>query len=166
MNPINIDRKTISKKINLINSDLKEKEINIVKETPNVNIDLAIGQSIPEEEFNRTLPINIKVLLPVIDKKQITGDNENNKYIYNLDGILEISKPNFKLNKLVNLCVFSIIENSRVPPILLYLLNKDEESNILYFPHFYTTNNILEEANKKVTILFKDRTQTKYIKVI
>ena len=47
-----------------------------------------------------------------------------------------------------------LVENSGTTPIILYLLNKNSKTNILYFPHFYTTDNIFNKAIENLDKLF------------
>ena len=81
---------------------------------------------------------------------------KNNNYTYKLSHILNSDNINRKTNKTIHLCIFNIIENEKTDPSILYLLNKNEETNILYFPHFNTKENIFDEANIKINEIFKN----------
>ena len=92
-------------------------------------------------------------LLPAI-KESVIKRKDLCKYTYKLSDVLNMDINYIKSKKLINLCIFNIVKSPNVPPIILYLLNKNPQTNILYFPHFYTTDNIFDEATKNLNKLF------------
>ena len=159
MNPTYVNRNELLKKISR-NVYTKPQESNIE------NSDKIIGDNtgslseslVDNEKSDKQLDIkqlSIKhiALLPSI-KDSIIRPNEQYKYIYKLSDILNTDINHIKSTKLINLCVFNIVENSGTTPIILYLLNKNSKTNILYFPHFYTTDNIFNTAIENLDKLF------------
>jgi hypothetical protein len=122
------------------------------------------------DDIDNSLSLDIKTVLPSIRNihcpycgelrhtlRTCIGKVRQSKpilYTYKLPRILSTNPVNIKSEKLVNLCIFNIIENNMRPPFILYLLNKDEKTNILYFPHFYTTDNILDAVNENINKIF------------
>ena len=58
--------------------------------------------------------------------------------------------------KRVNLCVYKIVNHKSMNPSILYLLNKNKETNKLYFPNFGKVENIEKAAIENLNIIFKD----------
>ena len=150
MNPTYINNKNLIKHfklsqpkllINKIENQDKEKEKEKEKDDI-INI----------REYNKDLSFDIKTLLPSMNNTIL----KNNNYTYKLSHILNSDNINRKTNKTIHLCIFNIIENEKTDPSILYLLNKNEETNILYFPHFNTKENIFDEANIKINEIFKN----------
>ena len=72
---------------------------------------------------NAVLPSNLKL--------------ENNDYVYHINNVV-INEPieNKQTYETINLCIYSIQENEHLNPTLIYLLNKNNNNNYLYFPNF------------------------------
>ena len=61
------------------------------------------------------------------------------KYVYKINNSnRKLNMVNFKSNKLIHLCVFTIVEKSRRNPyqFFLYLLNKDFKNKYIIFSSF------------------------------
>ena len=101
------------------------------------------------EEINSVLPSKFE-------------GSEKGNYIYKLGEVLKNEDLNLNEEKTIFICLFRIQttqslddpKNNIVPPFILYLLNKDNEENKLYFPNFKGKGNIQYEATKKINEIF------------
>jgi len=151
MNPSVVNRKDIVSKFKLTNNSIRREVAQV--DDANINYaDNTIHHKTMEQQHNLSLAISSK--LPNINKK--LGRFGETPYIYHLDQVLNNSGPKFTSNKQIQLCIFNVVEQPRTPPFLLYLLNKDATSNVLYFPHFLTDRNIFDEAKDKIDLIYEN----------
>ena len=156
MNPTYVNRKKLIEEFNL-NKPQKDalkidKKIDIDLE----NVNTSINRSISKETTKEDLSLAIKILLPTLNNTQKFYKTDSvPKYVYKLNQVVNFDLDNEKKKKIIHLCIFNIIENPNASPIILYLLNKDETTNIVYFPHFNTAENVMDEANKRINELFE-----------
>jgi hypothetical protein len=156
MNPTPINRKELIKKFQLTHPQKNALDNDNGVKGYKGPLDPNIIKSNTIKLYDDTLSDNIKAVLPFIENnKEFEKKNKLKNYSYKLDGILD-KKLLFNSNKLVHICAFNIIESAQVDPIILYLLNKDINTNTLYFPHFTTSENIFNKANEYVIEMFKE----------
>ncbi len=154
MNPTYVNRQKLIKHFKLLEE--KEKEREREKDIKLGDRSIVVQEDIIKEDiFDEDLSIDIKAVLPVLEYRVKREENFEN-YTYKLGQVLEKDRVNTRTHKEIHLCIFNIIESPKVPPFVLYLLNKDASTNILYFPHFTTTNNIMDEARNNIDKIFKD----------
>lgn len=151
MNPSVVNRKDIISRFKL-RSNTINREVIPVEDTTVDYANNTITHKLKEIPHN--LPLSISTRLPSINKS--LHNLSETPYIYHLDQVLNSSEPKFKSNKQIQLCIYKVIEKPRSPPFLLYLLNKDAATNILYFPHFLTKKNIMDDARDKIDIIYTD----------
>ena len=169
MNPEQINRSIILEKLNLDNNNNNNLYLDI-KKNQNISestiIDNTINTSDTENNF-QLLSLEKDNLLSQEPNLHylsrlpcISSSNKNDKdipkisnYIYYLNNVLSDNIKYLKSDKQIHLCIYNIINQDNNLPFLLYLLNKDKQ-NKLYFPHFFTTKNIFEEAEEKIKIIF------------
>lgn len=150
MNPTYVNRKKLIKHFQLSN---KERESERERESSQP-LDNPITLDLPNIK-SRELSIKLKALLPVIEDTSIKTPLTS-EYQYKLGEVLDIDRVNTTTKKVINLCIFNIIEGNKVPPFLLYLLHKNHENNTMYFPNFKTENKVIDEASKNINEIFKD----------
>ena len=157
MNPTKVDRNEIFKKLNLgvKNVPYKNKTHEEIEKSKLID-KLNDKEYIHKQKYSDTeidkLDINSVALLP-------STSFVSKKYIYKINDVLSNKETETLVtNKLVHICIFNIIEQSSGLPFILYLLNKDIKSNILYFPHFYTSESIYIQADNHIKDMFKDLT--------
>ena len=155
MNPSVVNRKDIISRFKL-RSNTINREVIPVEDTTIDYANNTITHKLKEIPHN--LPLSISTRLPSINKS--LHNLSETPYIYHLDQVLNSSEPKFKSNKQIQLCIYKVIEKPRSPPFLLYLLNKDAATNILYFPHFFTKKNIMDDARDKIDIIYTDPEST------
>lgn len=144
MNPTKVNRNELLKKLNLKDHSKQNDKPTQIEE---VNQD-ENSKVIPSHDIE--LDINLQAILPPTSVDHIN-------YTYKINHILKNPEvTSFKTDKLIHLCIFNIIEQSQSEPFILYLLNKDVNSNILYFPHFNTRENIYTQATEHNKELFKE----------
>jgi hypothetical protein len=151
MNPSVVNRKDIMTRFNLVSSPV------VPELAPPVEVvahhdDGTISHKVVERTTELSPSISIK--LPSIFTNSVSLGETN--YVYYLDQVLNSSEPRFTSSKQIQLCAFKVVHRPRVPPFLLYLLNKDSKTNIMYFPHFWTENEIFKEANVKMNKIYED----------
>ena len=167
MNPSYINRKKIIQKFNL--TSFNDPNIKSIEKTDYDKNDSYENDSYENDSYkndsyendsyeNESLSENIKCLLPDIDNYNINVNtpDEYSKYTYKLSQIINTDKFNNKSNKLIHICIFNIIESPKAPPFILYLLSKDRKENTMYFPHFTTSNNVMDETNIKINLIFSE----------
>lgn len=149
MNPTKINRKKILEKLKKNNLIAKPIVDEIIDKNPEINIQDNI-------KINKIHKLDDKIIscLPTIHNiKTNTCDD----YVYKLYKVLNTNNVlDYKLPRLVHLCIFQINCNEKTTPYILYLLNKDINTNIVYFPHFTVSNNILKHAEKHINDIFTD----------
>ena len=144
MNPTYVNRKKLIQHFQL--SAQREKKTLEPTEEPNIKED-----TLSSDTYDNSLSIDIKAVLPIID-----DISDSTEYQYKLGQVLNTDRVNTSTKKSINLCIFNILENNKVPPIILYLLHKDPATNTMYFPHFTTNNKIMDEAAENINKIFKD----------
>ena len=106
------------------------------------------------------LNVDLKAVLP-----SKLGVFNNTNFTYKLGNILTNDSLNLTEEKIIHICLFTLCSTDtpgvvygdiNTPPIIVYLLNKDNNNNILYFPHFKADGNIEYEANKYIQEIFKE----------
>lgn len=85
--------------------------------------------------------------------KDIPSFKSEEKYIYNIDKILDNKKEILYSSKRVNICLYKICKSNENIPFLMYLLNNI--NNTMYFPNFFTDKEILNECNNNLQILLR-----------
>ena len=164
MNPTYVNRTELIQHFKLATQEEEEKEEERNEDIEFGEKSVVVQDDILKDETSETydtdLSIDIKAVLPVIDEyNTLTRSMDYSKnYTYKLAQILDKNRINTQTHKQIHLCIFNIVERPRVPPTILYLLNKDSPTNIMYFPHFTTKNNIMDETTKNINIIFKDWT--------
>ena len=154
MNPTKVNRNKILQKLNL-SKFKKDEKVKKVEKPKNI---VELDKQEYLHDSNDELDINLKALLPPVS---FTSKN----YIYKLNDVLNNKETeNLVTNKLVHICIFNIVEQHHGQPFILYLLNKDNNSNILYFPHFHTSENVYTQAESHIKIIFKNWNNTVNLK--
>ena len=156
MNPTYIDRKSLIEKFNFGLKKLHQKNIKEKKDEDREKKPERTEKS-KQKIIIKPISSKIKALLPPLYSKNMSEVNKSNdhiKYVYKINNIIETNIINLKSNKLIHLCIFTIVENIKSIPFLLYLLNKDLKTNTLYFPHFYTNDNIYKKAKEYINTIF------------
>jgi len=150
MNPSVVNRNNIITRFKL-NSRPVVSKLTQPNQVIAMNDDVTISHKVVEQQIE--VPISISIKLPTINNSLILGETN---YIYYLDQVLNSSEPRFMSGKEVQLCIFKIVQQPRVPPFLVYLLNKDSKTNIMYFPHFLTEGEIFNEATNKMNKIYEN----------
>ena len=153
MNPTYVNRKKLIKHFQLLNKEREDRESKIASQTTDDSH--IINNDLPNIETTE-LSNKLKALLPVINDIIVKETLINNEYQYKLGEVLDIDRVNIRTKKVINLCIFNIIESNKVPPFLLYLLHKNHKNNTMYFPNFKTENKVIDEASKNINEIFKD----------
>ena len=151
MNPTKVDRNVILKKLNL-GKIKKDKENEKPKDIAMLNEKEFAHKQEQSNEIFEQLDSNLIALLPASSHSYMTSKS----YIYKLNNVLNKRETeNLVTSKLIHICIFNIIEQ-KYAPFILYLLNKDIKSNVLYFPHFYTSENVYTQAEYHIKNMFKE----------
>lgn len=151
MNPSVVNRKEIITKFKLNSSRVVPKN-----EVSSPDEDIIHKTHAKKHYLNPAISIK----LPSISEKAV----EESKYIYYLDQVLNSAEPKFTSGKHIQLCIFKVIQRPRVSPFLLYLLNKDSKTNVMYFPHFQTQREIFDEAREKISKIYENYSEEPHYK--
>ena len=147
-----------------IQSDRNDKQPNLIDDKQPKIIDDKLSHR-NDIQLNKNLPkisnlsFENKSRLPAIYNSCIIKNKQTEKkiYTYKLHNLLNTDQNlDIKSEKIIHLCIFNIIEQIKCSPYILYLLNKDVDSNILYFPHFTSSHNVLNLAEKYIKNIFED----------
>ena len=88
----------------------------------------------------------------VLPQSNNISSKYSKSYIYKINDVVITDEINYD-NEDVFICIYNVIINDIYNPMLLYLLYKDPESNILYFP---TTKCNLKMINNTLDVLFQN----------
>ena len=155
MNPTYVNRKKLIKHFQLLNKEREDRDRVSKIASQSTDDSHIINNNLPNIETTE-LSNKLKALLPVINDIIVKETPVNNEYQYNLGEVLDIDRVNIRTKKVINLCIFNIIEREKLPPFLLYLLHKNHKNNTMYFPNFKTENKVMDEATKNINEIFKD----------
>jgi hypothetical protein len=102
------------------------------------------------------LPINV----PTSNLKEFLPSHDYGieKFKYRINELLNSNSSIDSSGKIINLCLFKVVERNNTLPIILYLLNKDKHNHNLYFPHYDGNNDqdIYKKANDYVKLILKN----------
>lgn len=157
MNPSSINRNKVLTKLK-INSDLPKTSI-FKKENTKIEIEAdknyyKNNSLITKKKSSATdsIPLEITCRLPNIINCSI---DDCLSYKYYIKKIINIEKPNFKTDKIINICIYNIVTVTRRPPFILYLLYKNSK-NILTFPRFETSDEVFNASESKLDIIYQN----------
>lgn len=157
MNPSVINRNKIIAKFNLEKKDIFTSPI---QKQLDQDINTLSIEKTPEESFKilENIPLNIISKLP---SNLLYNKKCCDEYIYNIKSVTNTTVPDFKSDKIVNICVYTIINKMRIPPFILFLLYKEEK---LKFPNFKTSESVSSSAEIKLNLIYQNyKTRPTYV---
>lgn len=155
MNPSIVNRKKIISKFNLEKPHFLEKPVLKDKQQhKDIMITTLDTQKAQQEPSNilYKLPLKIIASLP---SNLLYNNKCCDEYIYNIKSVSNTRVPDFKSDKLINICVYTIINKMRISPFILFLLYKDKK---LTFPRFKTSESVFSSAENKLNLMYQNYT--------
>ena len=157
MNPTKINRQKFIEKLQQksIHHNLNRQNIN---KDNHKDKDKDKDKDKEHDNISKKYELSDEILARLPDIHQYNTNTNNNckNYVYKIKDIINDDKIlNFTSDKLVHICIYKIFCQEKTEPFILYLLNKNT-NNILYFPHFIASNNILKLAEKYINDIFNE----------